>query len=61
MQRRAAAAYTAILVVIAAAAAAGIVTGRTAGMKPELWAIAALSGLTAVVLLAAAYMPVRGD
>lgn len=67
MQRRAAGAYAVILVVIAALAGYAIVTGRAAAMNnPEhmvekAWAIAGLAGLTAVVLLAAAYMPVRGD
>jgi hypothetical protein len=62
MQRRSAAAYTALFVAVTAAASYGIVTGRTAGLgQPTMWALASLSGITAIVLLAAAYMPVRGD
>jgi len=61
MQRRAAAAYTAIFVVIAVGASAGILAGWAPQILPHLWAIAAMSIIAAVVLLATAYMPVRRD
>lgn len=68
MQRRAAAAYTGLLVLITAAATYGILTGAPPypgeefeTFKPHFWAIASMSTVSAVVLLASAYMPVRRD
>lgn len=61
MQRRAAAAYAALFVVIAAGAAYGRFSGQYGNMSHNLWAVAVLSTITAVLLLAMAYMPVRRD
>lgn len=61
MQRRAAAVYVAILSLVALGAAYVLWAGFYPNMKEEFWAVGAMSGLTAVVLLASAYMPVRGD
>lgn len=68
MQRRAAGAYTGLLVLITVAATYGILTGAPPypggefeTYKSHLWAIAGMSTIAAVVLLATAYMPVRSD
>lgn len=68
MQRRAAAGYTGLFVLLTVAASYGILTGAPPypgeefeTYKTHFWAIAAMSTVTAVVLLATAYMPVRSD
>lgn len=61
MQRRAAGAYVALFVVIAVGAAYGSFSGRFPELSHNFWAIAVLSGVAAVLLLAMAYMPVRRD
>lgn len=61
MQRRAAGAYVALFVVIAVGAAAASFSGRFPDLSHNFWAIAVMGTVTAVLLLATAYMPVRRD
>lgn len=61
MQRRAAAVYVALFVVIAVVAAYGRFSGQYGDLSHNLWAIAVLSTIAAVLVAAMAYMPVRRD
>lgn len=61
MQRRAAAAYVALFVAIAVGAAYGTWSGRFPELSHSFWAITVMSTITAVILLAMAYMPIRRD
>ena len=62
MQRRTAAAYSALFLVLAIAAYVGAGTRYAAqnNARASLWGIVILSGITLVLLIGMAYLPVRG-